>query len=286
MADYLRIMLAIPLLLQGIMGNMRDAHNYDKEGKKVMGTIFTSVKSRGAAERGIPRIVFCGAWLKEMGFEKDALVKVLPEPNGISFTLCNDNITRYSDLARATEEQNGRLIQVIFSNNEKNYGEMINTTGRYITSTGLSVGDTMIAEYSYGLVRMRKINGTVGIVGSMKDRTLAEKQIPVIRLFDKWLTETGFVRDALATVSSKQGCITLNLQDNGIERYSALVKYARENKLKLFQVRQYFVSKNPYIEIKGSCLNNAGFNTGDIFEIHYEYGLIKIRKLWLKELGF
>jgi len=221
-----------------------------------------------------------------MGFVAGALVQAIPEPQGMRFTLCDENISRYSELSHATAGQNGKLIQVIFSNNNKNYGPMITTSGQYLLSGGLSIGDRLIVQCRPGLIRMRKAPGTVGAVGSCIDRYTG-KAAPVIRLCGQWLAEAGFVRDALAVATPEPGCITLDLHDRGIEQYSLLVKHARENKLKLVQIRQYYKNKNSsFAAIKGQSLAQAGFGVGDLFRLSSEYGLVRLQKLDLKSLGF
>ena len=251
-----------------------------------MNILTLAVTNKGGSRSGLPRIVCCGSWLPEMGFVTGALVQALPEPNGMAFRLCDENIGKYSELSRSTDDRNGKLIQVIYSNNSKNAGPMLTTTGQYILSGGLSGGDTMAVQYTHGLIRMRKAPGETGIVGSRNDKR-AGKTVSVIRLFGEWLTKAGFVPDALATAASEPGRITLTLHDNGIEQYSALVKHARVNKLKLFQFRRHNKNeKSAHIDITGSCLERAGFAAGDLYEILREYGLVQLRRIDLKALGF
>jgi len=251
-----------------------------------MNTAFLSVTGKGEPHGNLPRIVCSGSWLPDMGFVTGALVQAIPEPDGMSFTLCDENIRRYSELSRSTDEQNGKLIQVIFSKNKKSYGEMIATSGHYIVSGGLSIGDSLIVHYKYGYIRMLKAHGMIGTVGSLNDKR-AGKTISRIRLFGEWLADAGFVRDALAVAVSEPGSITLTLYDKGIEQYSALVKYVRDNGHKLLQFWQYYKSeKSSYVEIRGSCLESAGFTSGDLYDVYCEYGLIKLKKLELKDLGF
>jgi hypothetical protein len=242
----------------------------------LLNTAFYSVtRSHGA----LPRIVCGGSWLQDMGFVTGALVQAIPEPNGISFTLCDENIGKYSELSRSTEERNGRLIQVIQRNGNKTAEQQIAISGHYILSGGLTVGDCLMAQYSYGLIRMRKADGMVGTVGSYHDNRI-DKNITILRLFGEWLSEFGFASDTLATAASEPGCITLTLYDKGIEQYSALVKYARENKLKLYQLRQHYkYEKSSGVDITGSCLERAGFVTGDPYKIICEYGQVKLKKL-------
>ena len=250
-----------------------------KEQKIAMNTAFLSVGIKG----GRPRIACSGSWLINTGFLPNELVQALPEPNGISFTLCND-IESYRELERSTIDQNGKLIHVLGKSGRNNSPKIV-TTGRYIRSGGLSIGDSLIVRYGYGLIRMRKIPGTTGIVGRLKDRR-TEQTIPAIRLFGEWLAEYGFTPAGLVTACSEPGCITLTLHDNNIEHYSTLVKYVRTNKLKLFQIQPYARDKSSSIEISGSGLEGAGFGTGDVFGLSCEYGLIRLRKFDFKDLGF
>ena len=255
-----------------------------------MNTQFLSV-GRGVAYEGHrPRIRLSASWLLDMGFTPGALVQALPEPNGIVFTLCDENIGRYSELARSTDEKNGKLLQVITGCNKSHPSPAIVTTGQYILYGGLSIGDHLIVRCTHGLIRMRKFSDIAGnaktiSVVSRKDKHTGGR-IPKVRISGEWMAEAGFTPLALVTAESKPGSITLALRDQEIEKYSELVKYTRANKLKLLQVRQEARGPVPYIEMAGSCVEKAGFATDDVLMVHYEYGLIKLQKLDFEQLGF
>jgi hypothetical protein len=249
----------------------------------MMGIVFLTLTGRGEPNIDLPRVTFCGSWLPQMGFAAGALVQAIPQPYGISFALCDENIRSYSELARTTQEQSGKLIQVIFSKNRKNYGEMINTSGQYLLAGGLAKGDRLIAHYAYGLVRMRKVADKIGMVGSVIRHGRA---VCVIRLFGPWLVEAGFIRDALVTAEAEADCITLRLPDQSVGQYSSLVKHARENQLQLLQPRLYTKDMGPFIELNGSALARAGFASGDLYSISSQYGLVRLQKVGLEDLGF
>jgi len=94
-------------------------------------------------------------WLPDMGFIPGALVQVLPEADGLFFILCDENIRRYSELLQATEEKKGELITVSHCCRR---GTMLEIDGHCIRNAGLDAGDTLIARYEYGLIRVRKLS--------------------------------------------------------------------------------------------------------------------------------
>jgi len=100
-----------------------------------------------------PVIAFCPPWLPNMGFTPGALVQVLPEAGGIFFILCDENIRKYSELLRATEEKKGTLITVDCCSR---IGIRMEIDGYCIRNAGLDVGDLLIVQYEYGLIRVRK----------------------------------------------------------------------------------------------------------------------------------
>jgi len=218
-----------------------------------------------------PRLDFHADWLGAMGFVSGALVQYIPELGGMTFTLCDENIQRYSELDRVTKERGGTLMQVYCYRD----GLQLCISGARLNDTGLIWGDRLLVRYEHGLVRMRKLpQGAVKLVTT--------------HIVGKWLAESGFIPDAVLSVASEPGLITFTLHENGVERTAELVKYSRANKLKLLQVQ-----KEPYkhgliqwFDIPPSCMEKAGFNPDDSMLAVYEYGTIKLQKPDLVALGF
>ena len=262
-----------------------------------MNTLLLTVTKAGGAEVR-PKVCLIGAWLSEMGFEPDSLVMAIPENNGMSFTLCDENIKKYSDLVKIAKEQNGKLIQIILMSHKGKKSPTLNTTGNYIYNGGLEIGDNIVVRYEYGSIKIRKINPQklgltehsntkIAVVGKSK-RKQAHNHVPTIRLTGDWLAEIGFEKDGLVTAFSEPDKIIFQSQDDGIQKYSALVKYARENKMRLIQVSQisYRNKQVPSIFLTGSCLEHADFHINDVYVAEYEQGLIKLKKIDFEQLGF
>jgi len=102
-----------------------------------------------------PVIVIRYPWLPDMGFTPGALVQVLPEAGGLFFILCDENIRKYSELLQATEEKKGMLITVDCCSRS---GILMELDGYCIRNAGLDVGDHLIVQYEYGLIRVRKMS--------------------------------------------------------------------------------------------------------------------------------
>jgi hypothetical protein len=234
------------------------------------GVDLTSI-TRSCKSKYDRRLCFSAKWLADMGFVSGALVQYLPEHDGATFTLCDENIPKYSELFHRTKEKGGTLIQTY----ESRDGLQVCLSGSRLEDTGLVYGDKLIIRYEHGFVKMRKF-------------PYSEIKLTTSHVIGKWIADSGFVPDAVLTVASEHGLITCTLHENGIARTPELVKYARENKLKLIQVQK---EKNKYgitqwIDIPPSCLNQAGFLADDLLLAIYEYGEIKLQKPDFKALGF
>jgi len=243
-----------------------------------------SVQRSGVAANSRPRIQLCGNWLPEMGFVDGALVQSLPEPEGFVFNLCNDNVN-YSDLYHSTKARGGTLIRVSLCDERNQSGVALITAGKHITAGGLKFGDSLIAKCEYGCIRVRKVGGSVRLIHvarTKNDRTGAV--MPHVFILGDWLSGIGFPPDTLVTVYSDYEGIIFTAHGEEII-YRNIVKYARQNKMRLIQVS----TKNgiPLISVTGTIVDRAGFGLDDIFTADYgEYGIIKLQKLDLGRFGF
>ena len=218
-----------------------------------------------------PRLALFAEWFIPMGFVPDTLVQFLPEPGGMSFTLC-ENVPKYSELARTTREKGGSLIHVNMYSH-RGY-PCLSTGGHVFKRVGLACGDMMLIRYEYGFIKARKLPHGTG-------------EIVTARLFGKWLEGLGFVPNAVLTADSVPGLITCRLQENGLERTHELVKYARVNKFNLIQVQSDRDNNGfPEFVIPPSRLEKAGFPLDDAFVATCEYGLINISRIDFEALGF
>jgi len=205
-----------------------------------------------------------------MGFVPDALVQFLPEPNGMTFTLC-DNVPKYSELLQQTREKGGVLLNINLLQHRPQ--AFLGISGTVLQKIGLSFGDTLLIRYEFGFVRMRKIPMDIKIVTS--------------RLFGKWLAGLGFVPGSVLTVDSSPGLITCQLHENGQARTHELVNYARKNKLNLIQVTaQKDNNDYPQFVIPLSRFEKAGLANDENFLATYDYGLIKLHPVDLHLFDF
>jgi len=99
-----------------------------------------------------PVIALSPPWLSDMGFVPGALVQVLPKAGELFFILCDENIRKYSELLRTTEERKGTLITVDCCITEI----LMELKGDCIRNAGLNIGDHLVAIYEYGLIRVRR----------------------------------------------------------------------------------------------------------------------------------
>jgi hypothetical protein len=224
-----------------------------------------------------------------MGFIPGALVQVIPEPGGLIFTLYNENISSYSELDTVTQAHGGKLMQVSYTDDWKYPNPVLTISGQVISNAGLDLGANLIIHYTPGTIRVRKCSGVAKIVHVTSDKNqYTGNPYPKLQLFGTWLTELGFMLNASATTLSEPGRITLQLRDEGAEKYADLVRFARQNNMKLAQVREKNISGKvyPYITIPVSNIDKAGLTSGDTLLVSCAYGFINLRKFDFDNPGF
>jgi len=224
-----------------------------------------------------------------MGFTPYALVQVIPEHDEVVFSLCDENIAKYSELDMQTKERGGKLIQVFNPTEKYNKKTTLWVSGNFLYAAGLKIGNSLIAVYEYGKIRVRKLpeNAKVTYVSSIKDNH-SDREYPKAKLTGEWLAEYGFTPDSVVTVTSEVGVMTFTLRNESIEKYSELVKFARLHKMKIIQVRQILARGKYYtcMVTTGSCVEKSGFVKGESLIAVCEQGQIKLQKLDLFKLGF
>jgi len=220
-----------------------------------------------------PKIIFFAEWMNRMGFTADVLIQAIPEDGGLTFTLRNENIRSYSDLLRETKAKGGALIHPSFYIHKQK--PCISISGTVVKNAGLKTGDSLIARYEYGLIRMRKIpaDDNTRIVGT--------------RIYGRWLEDLGFLIGEVMTIDSEPGLITCTFLEGGLEKVEEIVTHARENRMNLVQLRTAKdVLYTPMFEIPPSRLQKAGFTPNDAFHAVCEYGRIQLQKLDCRRYGF
>jgi len=229
------------------------------------------------------RLNLAGEWLYEAGFTPRAAVKLLPEPGGIAFALCSEVLLRKTgtlcrpgssgftaeptpDAKKRRRDDDGFAEVRLYRNSPA-----LCVTGKILERSHLAFGDTLLALYEYGYIRLRKVpSGAAKVVLS--------------HLCGKWLIALGFTIGACFTLDAQPGLITCQLQENAVARTLELVKFARKNKLKLLQVEN--IKRVPHIFVPPSCLDKAEFTQNDALLAAYDYGHISLRKLDFRALGF
>jgi len=246
--------------------NLRSRNTIVKEG------IHLTNVTRGNSNSNKPKILFFAEWTRRMGFAPDVLIQALPEDGGISFILRDENIPSYSKLLRETKDKGGTLIHPsMFMHREH---PCICISGEVVRNGGLKYGDRLIGMYEYGLIRMRKLpdDGT---------------KVVNARIYGRWLEELGFLTGGIMTIDSEPGLITCTFLENGLEKVEEIVKYAREKRMNLVQLRtSKDVLYTPMFEIPPSRLEKAGFLPDDAFHAVCDYGRIQLQKLDCRMYGF
>ena len=222
--------------------------------------------------KGISNIRIClsGQWLPDMGFIPHALVRVIPEPGGVTLAVCMDS---------STQGHGGKVIRVPDTNGWKVKSPELVVAGKCLCETGLHYGEPLIARYSPGLIRIRRFPA------SAKAVTMTDNQI---RLAGSWLAESGFLPDTVALAFPKPGRIVIKRYNTAlaiISDYADLVRFARQNKVTILQFcndKRKFTCAN----IPSSCVDKAGFAPGDTLIAYYEHNQVVIQRLDLSELGF
>jgi hypothetical protein len=212
------------------------------------------------------------SWLPTVGFVSDALVQMLPEPGGITFVLCDENIKKYSELYALTKEKDGNLI--LASHASDGYPQLC-LQGKNVRNAGLTPGDSMLIRYKYGLIRLRKLPDGVKVIYFTPDSA---------RFAASWLTDIGYIGGSVFMADAKSGIITCKLEHDAQNRMQQLVQHARRNKMYLLQVRK--IKNSQSIDLTAPCLKRAGFTDQDVLLATYSNGLLQLQKPDFIGLGF
>ena len=103
------------------------------------------------------------------------------------------------------------------------------------------------------------------------------------RLGGKWIEKLDFTPGDVLMVSATSGVITYQYQENGIERTAELVRFARQNKLRLVQFRKQ--GHDYFIEIPSSCLKKSGIAPDEPTVVFYQPGILTLKKLEPDQTG-
>jgi hypothetical protein len=228
-----------------------------------------------------------------MGFAPGSLIQVLPEPGGgVVFNLCDENIRSYRELASSTRKKGGKLIQVTYTTVNDKIIPLLATYGHILSDGGFAIGDEVVIQCDCGVVRVRRPQRAIKLVRLARlTYRRTGHELAKLRLAGEWLADFGFVPDALLTGAVIDGSVVFELHDDGIEKYSGLVRHARQNGLKVIQVKTLrghgkVPRTYPYIEVLGSWLDNVDFEIGEKVLAVCEKGLIKLQKPESVDLGF
>ena len=248
-----------------------------------------TVTNTSRTQERCPGFYFYAGWLPTMGFIPGALVQVLPVPDEVVFNLCDENIKCYSELDADTKAQGGALLQVCTSGVERKNALKLRAGGSLLYDAGLSIGDSLIAIYEHGHIRVRKLPANARVIKllGLKDNHTGQT-FPKVWLRGEWLPEYGFMPDSPVTVASELGSITFTVWNEGAEKYNELVRHVRQHKMKIIQVKESPRNGKlyPYIMTTGSCVEKAEFTTGEHLIATCEHGVIKLQRLDLVRLGF
>lgn len=209
------------------------------------------------------------AGLADIGFVHGAPVIAVPQQDGFDLILQGEN--------KASEtNENGKLIHVGLHREKPTL--TLNFT-RNFSSTGLSAGDFLAARYEQGIITAKKLPP------AQRYYVVSSKNYGAfLQLSGAWLNDSGFLPGAIITVAVGLDCITLRLWNDPVATYSDIVKFARMHQYQVIQSQ-----KNQHItiiDLESYLLNCAGFDTGDISGIYYEYGRITLFRPDLQKLGF
>jgi len=201
--------------------------------------------------------------LAEMGFVYGTPVWAIPQQDGFTISMHENS-------------KNGALMHVGLMNNKPSL--MINFSKNFYPA-GLIGGDFLAAKFDCGTIEAKKLPAAQKyyVIGSQNRNVF-------LQFSGAWLSDAGFMPDAVVTVSVFDEGIIFRVWNDMTESYKDFVKFARSDKCQIIQPR-----KNQGIitlDIPAYILKSASFDVGDISGVHYEYGLIKLFKPDLRKIGF
>jgi hypothetical protein len=196
------------------------------------------------------------SWLAKMGFVSGALVCAVPQQDGFTLTLQNNENTGHGKTLCVGLEQRPRLSVSI---------------ARDFPIPELSGGDFLAAAYEYGTITARKLPPAdkYYVVDTQNHGAY-------LRLNGGWMDEAGFPPDTIAIVASDNNLITFSAWNGKHSEYPELVKHARKHKWQVIQTRE--AQAITFMELFADSLDKVGLKHGDIAGIRCEHGKMTLFK--------
>ena len=206
--------------------------------------------------------------LAGLGFVCGAPVIAVPQQNG--FLLMLRDARHPAEISRLIH--NGKLIHV------GQAGERPTITLNFaqnFATTGLTGGDFLAARFEYGLITAKKL--------PQAEKYCAVKTA-ILCLRGAWLDATGFLPGTVTTLSVRPGRIMLRAWDETAATYDEIVNFASKHQYQIIKPKPS--TQGTFITLNSDMLSRAGFGTGDIIGIRYDFGRISLFKPDLRKLGF
>jgi len=203
--------------------------------------------------------------LAEMGFTRGMAVGAVLQQEGFTLTLHENGTANTSEKVFNVATSNGREYLVVYFSKD-------------FTPADLKGGDFLAAKFEHGIITARKLPD------ADKYYTIGEENhCPFLLMCGAILPDAGFVADAISTASVINGEITINLWPEAPADYADIVKLARAQKL---QIIQPYKSHETRLKLSPYLLDCAGFESGDLCGLRYDYGTMKLFKVGLHTLDF
>ena len=214
------------------------------------------------------KIKITSPFLNDIGFIQGTPIIATLRPDGFTLNLRDingaDKMCGNSKLIHVGLDGKKTTLTLNFSNN--------------FSTPELSTDDFLAIRYEYGVITAKKLPP------AQKYYVVAAQNYGAfLRLNGAWLTEAGFMPDAIVTVARQPGNITLRTWEDMTSTYDEIVKFARAHQYQVMQVQRN--QEITFFDLDGYLLNRAGFETNSIAGINYEYGTISLFKPDLQKLG-
>ena len=245
-------------------------------------TIIKKMNRKTKKKICVPKIMFSGHELHELGFTANTLVRVACLDDELTFTTCGIGMEAYKQVIGKARKNKETLIYV--KANKKYVGGLhLTLASNWLVTNGFAPFDILMIKRKPGCIKAKRLplgtlphDGTRRLYDVTSDHKKYGKTLPVIRFVGSFLAQAQFKQGTVYKVTCIKDMITLKLDQTGMKPEK---KTYRGGPPPCKIVKQCPVANEPFILLSGFWLNDLGFYPQDKIVVLCQPGVITIKRL-------
>ena len=236
--------------------------------------------------RCLPKIMFSGHDLQELGFTDNTLVRVACLDDKLTFTASGIGMDAYKQVV-GKARKNKEILTYVKADKKYVGGVHLTLASNWLKTNGFTPFDILMIKREIGCIKAKRLplgalphDGTRRLYNVTYNRKKSGK-IPSIRFVGSFLAQAHFKEGTVVRVTCAKEMITLKLDQSGV--WSKKL-YGCPPPCKV--IKQCTDADEPYIVLSGLWLYDFGFYPHDKIVVLCQPGVITIKRIDTQKLSF